>query len=594
MEKYNSREEVPEKYKWDLTDYFKDVEEFDKVLEEINPLIDELKEYKGKLHNPDSLLDFIRKDMHVSSVLMNLDGYSMLKDDEVLGVTENISRKNKVLNLYTKYSENASFFEPEILSLSKESYEALFEGNKDLEEYRKYLDKIYRMKEHILSEQEEIIISSLTNAANSYNDIASNLLNSENDYGKVTLDDGETVVVAINNFKSLLRNKNVQIRETVYNQVNEKINEYAGTLASLLNSYCKLNDEQAKIHKFKNAWDRKLFSLNLSDKVFDTLVQETERNVNILHKYYELRNDVLGFKQNEYDLELPLNEDDKEYSIEEAQEITLEAIKPLGEDYYNHFKKIYDRKYIDYCQYKGKCSGAYSLSTYDQDSRILMSYNGNFSSISTIIHEGGHNVHHQYVTENNSIVYRMVPVIISEVMSLTNECLLSSYMVKHGKTKSEKLIGLDNIMGVIESNLYGAVREGKIEQEMYKLIEDGNPLTKDNLNKLVSDSLDLYYGDKVNRNELNNLSWARRSHYYMDYYLYAYAICISVATNVAKKILDGDKEMLDKYLKLIKTGSDTWTKEAFEILDIDLEDPNVYKNAFDYFDSLIEEYRNLM
>jgi len=594
MEKYNSREEVPEKYKWDLTDYFKDVEEFDKVLEEINPLIDELKEYKGKLHNPDSLLDFIRKDMHVSSVLMNLDGYSMLKDDEVLGVTENISRKNKVLNLYTKYSENASFFEPEILSLSKESYEALFEGNKDLEEYRKYLDKIYRMKEHILSEQEEIIISSLTNAANSYNDIASNLLNSENDYGKVTLDDGETVVVAINNFKSLLRNKNVQIRETVYNQVNEKINEYAGTLASLLNSYCKLNDEQAKIHKFKNAWDRKLFSLNLSDKVFDTLVQETERNVNILHKYYELRNDVLGFKQNEYDLELPLNEDDKEYSIEEAQEITLEAIKPLGEDYYNHFKKIYDRKYIDYCQYKGKCSGAYSLSTYDQDSRILMSYNGNFSSISTIIHEGGHNLHHQYVTENNSIVYRMVPVIISEVMSLTNECLLSSYMVKHGKTKSEKLIGLDNIMGVIESNLYGAVREGKIEQEMYKLIEDGNPLTKDNLNKLVSDSLDLYYGDKVNRNELNNLSWARRSHYYMDYYLYAYAICISVATNVAKKILDGDKEMLDKYLKLIKTGSDTWTKEAFEILDIDLEDPNVYKNAFDYFDSLIEEYRNLM
>jgi len=594
MEKYNSREEVPEKYKWDLTDYFKDVEEFDKVLEEINPLIDELKEYKGKLHNPDSLLDFIRKDMHVSSVLMNLDGYSMLKDDEVLGVTENISRKNKVLNLYTKYSENASFFEPEILSLSKESYEALFEGNKDLEEYRKYLDKIYRMKEHILSEQEEIIISSLTNAANSYNDIASNLLNSENDYGKVTLDDGETVVVAINNFKSLLRNKNVQIRETVYNQVNEKINEYAGTLASLLNSYCKLNDEQAKIHKFKNAWDRKLFSLNLSDKVFDTLVQETERNVNILHKYYELRNDVLGFKQNEYDLELPLNEDDKEYSIEEAQEITLEAIKPLGEDYYNHFKKIYDRKYIDYCQYKGKCSGAYSLSTYDQDSRILMSYNGNFSSISTIIHEGGHNVHHQYVTENNSIVYRMVPVIISEVMSLTNECLLSSYMVKQGKTKSEKLIGLDNIMGVIESNLYGAVREGKIEQEMYKLIEDGNPLTKDNLNKLVSDSLDLYYGDKVNRNELNNLSWARRSHYYMDYYLYAYAICISVATNVAKKILDGDKEMLDKYLKLIKTGSDTWTKEAFEILDIDLEDPNVYKNAFDYFDSLIEEYRNLM
>lgn len=594
MEKYNSRQEVPEKYKWDLTDYFENSEEFDKTFEAIQPLIDELKEYKGKLHNPDDLLEFINKDIHVSTILMNLDGYSMLKDDEVLGIAENIDRKNKVINLYTKYSENASFFQPEILSLSQTDYQNLFKDNKDLEEYRKYLDKIYRMKEHILSEQEEIIVSSLNNAANSYSDISSNLLNNENDYGKVTLDDGETVVVAINNFKSLLRNKNAKIRETVYNQVNGKINEYSGTLASLLNSYCKLNDELAKVHKFENAWDRKLFSLNLSDKVFDTLVKETEKNVHILHKYYDLRKDVLGFKQHEYDLELPLNESDKEYSIEEAQKITLEAIKPLGEDYYNHFKKIYDRKYIDYCQYKGKCSGAYSLSTYDQDSRILMSYNGNFSSISTIIHEGGHNVHHQYVNENNSVVYRMLPSIIAEVMSLTNECLLSSYMVKCGQTKSEKLIGLDNIMGVIESNLYGAVREGKIEQEMYKLIEDGNTLTKDNLNKLVSDSLDLYYGDKVNRSEFNNLSWARRSHYYMNYYLYAYAICISVATNVAKQILDGNEEMLNKYLKLLKTGSDTWTKEAFEILDIDLEDPNVYKNAFEYFDSLIEEYRSLM
>ena len=563
MKKYNSREEVPIEYKWDLNDFYKNELEYNEDYDKAYNIIKNLINYKGKLKDSEQLLEFLEQMTLSLSILFNLEGYAYLKNDELLGIDKNIERITKVQNLASEYSQNVSFFEPELLSFTKEEYEKLFNEEK-LKSYKFYLDSIYREKEHILNENEEIIVSKLAHSAGDYESMASNLLSNENDYGRVFID-GENITIARNNFRKLMKNKDFKIRKEVYDKFYNKIKEYSGTIASFLNNYCKLNDEIAKIHHFDNAWDRNLFNLNLSNKVFETLKEETENNLESLHKYYKLRKKVLGLDElSIYDLSLPLSKSDKEYSIEEAQKIILEAIKPLGEDYYKHFKKIFDNHYIDYCQYKGKCSGGYSLSTYDKDSRILLSYNYDFDSISTIAHEGGHNVNHQYVIENNDLIYRMIPNIRAEVMSLTNECLLSNYMFKNGK-REEKLIGLENIIDVIISNLFGAVREGKIEQEMYKIIEDNGTLTKENLSKLVSDSLDKYYGNNVKKDDLSNLSWALRSHYYSDYYLFSYAICVSVACNVAKEIINGNIDMLDKYMKFLSVGDNMWTSDAFKI-----------------------------
>ena len=76
----------------------------------------------------------------------------------------------------------------------------------------------------------------------------------------------------------------------------------------------------------------------------------------------------------------------------------------------------------------------------------------------------------------------------------------------------------------------------------------------------------------------------------MDFYLYSYAICVSVATSVARKILSGDKEMLNNYYEFMKLGSDKWAIDAFDVLGIDLESPEVYQNAINYFNELIDEY----
>ena len=594
MQKYNNRSEVPEEFKWDLTPFFKDEEEFNNTFNECSKLVNELKEYVGCTKDANLVYEFLNKQVEAMALWEDLYVYSYLINDQELGISENIVRKNKTEKLEMELMQNSSFFAPELLKLSKDEYENLFISNKKLEEYRADLDKTYREKEHILTENEEKIVAELTTAMNHYDDMSSNLLNSQHNYGKVKLEDGSVVTIATNNFRSLMRNKNKDIRKKVYNLFNKKLSEYSQTNASLLNSYVSMNEAIAKIRKYKDSWDSKLFSLNLSDKVFKTLVKTTEDNYNVVNRYYDLKRRALGLDiLNRYDISLEMAKSDREYSIPEAQQLVREAIKPLGEEYLAKYDKVIKNRYVDYCQYKGKCSGGYSFSTMRQDSRILMSFNYNLDSVSTLAHEAGHNVHHQFVNECNPLQYRFPSSIVAEVVSLTNECLLSSYLAENGKTKEEKLAGIANILGVITSNLFDAVREGKLEQDIYKEVLKNGMVTKDFLDKKSKSSLKKLYGSAVKCDKYAANSWVTRSHYYMHFYLYSYAICISVATNVAKKILEGDKEMLDNYYKFMKLGSDKWPMEAFEVLGVDLESPLVYQNAIDYFDDLIKKYEEV-
>ena len=182
---------------------------------------------------------------------------------------------------------------------------------------------------------------------------------------------------------------------------------------------------------------------------------------------------------------------------------------------------------------------------------------------------------------------------VCEVASLTNECLLSSYLAENGTSKEEKLAGIENILDVINSNLFGAVREGKMEVDFYNHVLDGGALTKDYLDELTNDSISKYYGDIIVRDEHVKNGWVNRSHYYMHFYLFSYAICVCVALYVAKNILDGNKDLLDKYYEFLGTGSDVWPIDAFKVLGIDLTDKQVYLDAIDYYESMIDKYEEI-
>lgn len=596
MKTYNNRSEVPEKYKWDLTDFYKNEEEFEEDYQKCIKLIKKIPEYVECLKNPEKLYDFLKLYETIDNIWENLYVYSLLVNDQELGKKQSIERLNKISLLENNISQSLGFFEPKLLKLNKKEYELLFKENNNLLEYKKLLDYIYKKKEHVLSESKQIIVSELIKSLNNFSEISSNLINNEHDYGKVKLNDGTLETIATNNVNKLLKNNNREIRKKVYKSFYKKIDEYSGTSASLLNNYVMLNDSLSKIYKFRNPWEEKLFELNIPNKVFENLVSvvECQKSTKQLQKYYELKKEILGYDELYfYDRLVNLNKNNKKYSIEESQSLVRKSLLLLGEDYLKKYDKIIRNRYIDYCQYKGKCSGGYSISTPTKDSRILMSFNGELDSVSTMAHESGHNIHHQFLKENVPIQYRNQAIMVCEVASLTNECLLSYYIVNNSKNREEKLEGLENIINIIISNLYGAVREGKIEQDIYDYIHEGGILTKEYMQDLVTKSLRKYYGSCIKLTKFDKNSWVLRSHYFNDFYLYNYAISICIAINIAHKIIKKENNMLEKYIKFLKTGNDVLPLETLKILDIDLESEDIYKNTIKYFANLVEQFEKI-
>jgi len=250
MQKYNNRSEVPDKYKWDLTSFFKNENEFKKTLPVLKEKIEELKNYVGCTKDAKKLKEFMDKQVDTIALWEDVYVYSYLVNDQELGNSTAIINKGIAEQLNGLLESNTSFFAPELLELSKDEYNKLFEY-KDLLKYKFELDTIYRGKEHTLTSNEEKIVSSLIMAMNHYDDISSNLINSEHNYGRVKNSNGEIDIIATNNFRKLMRNKDVNYRKKVYRLFNKKLEEYAGTNAGLLNSYVSMNNEIAKIRHYK-------------------------------------------------------------------------------------------------------------------------------------------------------------------------------------------------------------------------------------------------------------------------------------------------------------------------------------------------------
>lgn len=593
MKNYSSRKDVPDNYKWDLSFLYKDSVEWEKVYNSTIKEIDKFSFYQGRINNPDSLADFIKLDNKISCAVMDLYIYAMTYSDQDLSNGDALTMLSKADELENRYSVAISFFEPELLSIDKDEYIKLI-SNEKLKGYDVLLNKIYRYKNHVLTKEEEKIVSSLTNTISSYGQISSNLLNSCNDYGFVTLEDKTKVELMTTNYRKIMKELPRNKRKKTYEQFNKVLKQYAPISAGLLNDYVKTVAVLAKLYKFNTAWERKLFGQELKKECFISLMETAKESKNIVAKYEKLKAKVLGInKLMPWDAPLELYKVDKKYTIEDAQNMVREAVKPLGDDYVKHYDAIINERCVDYCQYKNKASGGYNVSSIDKKkSLIFMSFNDDLSSVSTLAHESGHNVHHQYIYENNDLVYRSQQIIVCEVASLVNECLLSNYLINNG-TKEEALAGLSNIIGVILNNFTGAIQEGDMETKFYDYVENGGAITKDYMCNLAENSLKDYYPITKLDSEYEKFGWVRRSHYYDAFYLFSYAVCISAALYVSGEILNGNNDMLDKYKKFLSAGSNKTVEEVYSILGINLNDKKVFEYAMSRLEYYIDTFAKL-
>lgn len=595
MKEYKSRSEVPDKYKFDLMEYFKDIEDWQNCFHKVKKEIPNIEKYKGKLKDAKKLEEFLELYLSLTSQILNLCSYAALNNDVDLENEIYIHMLNSSDELDSQFGLASSFFSPEIIAMKKEEYQNLFLRNKNLEKFHVFLDEIYEEKEHTLSEAEEKIIATLSSTFSSYQNISSSLINSEHDYGSIKLDDGEKIIIAPNNLYSIKKNKNQAIRKKAQEKFGKTLAQYQNTESSLLNYYIKNKINLAQLHHFNDPWEKKLHDIHIPNITFENMKKIAKKERKVWQSYFHLMKEILNLKTlHSYDTALDWEKQNFTYSIENAQDIVINATKVLGQDYTNKIKKVFNNKHIDYCQYKGKISGGYSLYTFDHSSRIVINYKNSYNDVLTIAHEVGHNVHHQYIQENNSTWYCYTSSYIGEVASLTNEFLTNNYIAENGKTIEEKRIGVENNMKTFQNNFFGSIILGELEQTIYEDVKNGKTLTASYLNELNKNIRKEYQGSTIKNDDAASLSWATTSHYYLaSFYMYSYALCVSIAAAIANRIQKGEKEIIQKYQKFLKQGSDKYPKEIYQTLGVNIEDEKIFTEAIEYFKSQIEYYNKL-
>lgn len=592
---YNSRNEVPEQYRWDLTKWFKTDEEWEEEYKEAKKHTNDLKKYKGKIFEDDNLYNLLNEFYEYNNKLDKLYVYAFLKQDEDLSVNKYSKMYQQMIELFSDFSENISFVMPEILHSSKFNVDKLISDCPKLERFRHILEEYALDKEYIKDEKTEELITVMTKDLSHYDNVASTLLNSDIDYGEMEDENGKKVKLNTGNISHFLASSNRDIRKNVYIEYNKKKAQFSNTLGKNLIAFMDRHSTIAKIRGYKNTKDMDFKNDHIPVEVHTSLLKNIDRGIPIFRKFLKILKDMLQVDTLEaYDLYAPVSNADRKYTVEEAKEYVYNATSILGEQYSEIMKKGFDEHWIDYMPYKGKQSGGYCCSVYGNTSNILMSFNGDFTDISTIAHEMGHAVHAYFGALHNSVEYAHHTYYTVEIPSLLNEILLAHYIIENDFSKEEKISVIVDMLSTINRNSFTAVMENELENIVYEKIDNGESLSTEDLNDIMEQLLIKYYGDTLNFGEYKKYMWTSRSHYFEPWYLYKYATCLCGAVHFATKILKKDKDTLEVYNNYLKSGTDCFPNELLLKHGIDLTKESTYDELFEYYESLLTKLQELL
>ena len=593
--KQKKRSEIKEEDTWDLSVLYKNTEAFKEEYKKLKEDIKEIEKYKGKLlESADTLLNFLKLEDTLERRLYKLYYYAHLNFDVDTTSAKSLELTAEISQLITVYSTLTSFVDPELLKAEYAKILRFYEEKPELLTYRFNLENLYRYKKHTLKENEEKILSTLSEALNASDEIYESLTDSDLTFGNIVVD-GKRIEFTESNYSTFIESNDRKVRQKAFNILFKNYQKYIHTIANTFRFHVETASKLAKLKHYESSLAASLFQENIDIKVYENLIKTVRKNLSTLYDYYNLKKEVLGLdKLHLYDIYANMVSDiDVKYTFDEAKNIVLDALGILGTDYQKKLTKAFNNRFIDIYNNKGKRSGAYSSGFYDTPPYILLNYEGGYSDLTTLAHELGHSMHTMYSCENNPYNTSSYQIFVAEVASTVNELLLLKYLLKKTDSKKEKLFLLNKLLELFKGTIFRQTMFAEFEKNMYESHEKGIVLTPEYLNreyyKLVCD----YFGRDVVKDKLIQYEWMRIPHFYYNFYVYKYAIGLSAACKIVHDIeLNGEKA-ISNYLAFLKTGGSMYPSEELKIAGVDISSPEFIEEAIFMFKETISEFREI-
>lgn len=587
------RTRIPEGHKWDLAPLYPSDHAWESHYAEVEKELPRYESFRGRLAESVSLLrEAIEFDLDASRNLEKLFTFSHLRSDEDKSNQHYLGLHQRAMNLYTRASELSSFMTPEIQAIPDDRMTE-FINDPALAQYRFYFEKILRYKPHTLSVEIEEIIAMSGEMSHAASEIFSQLDNADLSFGTIADENGREVELSHGNFSSFLQNQDRDTRKRAFFQYYKAYDSHRNSIAAALHYSNKKDRFYSRVRNFENCRRGALFSDNVQDEVYDSLIDTVRNNLSPLFRYLDFRKKTLGLGElHFYDTYVPLvKETSFSMPYEEAVDTCMKALSPLGEEYTATMGAGLLGGWVDRYENRGKRSGAYSSGCYDSPPYILMNYrDDNINSLYTLIHEAGHSMHSWFSNRHQPYVYHDYTIFVAEVASTFNESLLSAHLLsRYGSDSSMKAYILNREIDNIRATLFRQCMFAEFEKLTHRTVEENMPLTLDVMRSMYRDLLTAYFGECLVIDEELTLECLRIPHFYSAFYVYKYATGISAAIALSQKVIAEGTQARDAYLGFLSLGGSAYPLDELRAAGIDMSRPEPVEKAIAYFSGLVDQ-----
>lgn len=583
---------VPAKYKWDLSAYAKDEDDFLKRTKALQKYAELFKSFEGKLADEKMLLKLLNLTSEYSKEVSLLGNYAQRKLDENLADSKASENVNLLSKICSDNSIASSFITPEISQFSDDKLQSLMQ-NRKFKAHRLYFRDILRDRPHILPKNEEKLLSGMGEFLGGFSENHDNFSDADLKFKDVLDGSGKAHKFTQDKYSLYMHSKDRVLRANAFAEQNGAYGRFINFLSSNYLSDVKADCYFSKIHNYSSALEAAVLNEEASIDVYNNLIACVHKNLPTLYAYFDAKRLLLGYKDFYiYDQFASVSKvKEQKYSYDDAIKLIKKAVAPLGKEYVALIDKAKKEKWIDLMPNDGKAGGAYSASAYGANPVVLTNFTGDYNSVSTLAHELGHAMH-SYFSETHQIFEESGYVIfVAEVASTVNEMLLRLMMLKNASTQNEKRSIIDGIFTDVKSTIFRQTMFAEFEEWVHAEYEKGNPLSKDKLCEKYYDLNKLYFGKRVKLTKETQYEWARIPHFYRSFYVYKYATGLISALNIVSRILNGEEGAVEKYLNFLKSGCTSDPITLLKNAGCDLEKQSTFDEVFDFLKTLLVDFK---
>jgi oligoendopeptidase F len=597
------RAQVPERLTWNLTDLFPSEQAWEAALKDVQGRIPRLAALKGTLGaSAEQLRRALDTWMTVSRDASRVSVYASMLSDQDTRDSRGQAMKQRAEQMQVDLGSATAWIRPQLIALGEERIRALVTADPGLAPYRPMLDDIVRRAPHTLSAEDEALLASLGNVADTGHSIYETFTGAEMPFPEVSVSTGEKVRLDPAGFTRWRAESNRADRLVVYRAFFARYQDFRRTLASTLAGQVQAHDVARKARKFESSVQAALFNDNVPVAIYRQLLDDVHANLPTLHRYLALRQRLMGVERLGYeDLYAPIvPRVDLRYTPEVAQAITLEAFAPLGPEYVDALRKGYANRWVDFLPSTGKRQGAYSTGVFGVHPYQLLNYNGRYEDLSTLAHESGHSMHTFLSDTSQPYVTHDYATFVAEVASTLNENLLFHHMLKSVDDDDTRLFLLGSYLDNLRHTLFRQTLFAEFELAVHEKVEKGEPLTGDDLNKLYLGLVRRYYGHDQGVCQVDDVyavEWAYIPHFYYNFYVYQYATSVVAAVSLANGILSeppGSTQRRDAYLTLLKSGSSDYPVKLLERAGVNMRTSGPFKAAMAEMNRIMDEMDRIL